>query len=88
MHSFSFPATLTPEKDGLGYTVRFRNLPEAITSGRDRREALEQAAACLEEAIATRKRVIHHSHLGTSRAADEVSDLGDELLSRLEGGNP
>ena len=38
----------------------------------------------LEEAIASRKGVIHHAHLGTSRAAAEVKALGDELLSRLE----
>jgi chromosome partitioning protein len=38
----------------------------------------------LEEAIATRKGVIHHTHLGASHAADEVKALGDELLARLE----
>lgn len=38
----------------------------------------------LEEAIASRQGVIHHKHLGASRAADEVRALGDELLSRLE----
>jgi chromosome partitioning protein len=38
----------------------------------------------LEEAIASRKGVIHHAHLGASRAAVEVKALGDELLSRLE----
>jgi len=38
----------------------------------------------LEEAIATRTGVIHHAHLGASRAADEVKALGDELLARLE----
>jgi chromosome partitioning protein len=40
----------------------------------------------IEEAIATRKGVIHHAHLGASRAADEVRALGDELLRRLEVG--
>jgi chromosome partitioning protein len=38
----------------------------------------------LEEAIASRKGVIHHAHLGSSRAAVEVTALGDEMLSRLE----
>lgn len=28
---FSFPATLTPDLDGGGYVVRFRDSPEAIT---------------------------------------------------------
>jgi len=37
----------------------------------------------LEEAIASRKGVIHHANLGASRAASEVKALGDELLSRL-----
>jgi antitoxin HicB len=54
MHNFSYPATLIREKGTSGFTVRFRDLPEAITSGADRREALEQAADCLEEAIANR----------------------------------
>jgi chromosome partitioning protein len=40
----------------------------------------------IEEAIASRTGVIHHSHLGVSRAAAEVAALGDELLSRLAGG--
>ena len=54
MRSFSYPATLTRERDAGGYTIRFRDLPEAITRGKDRREALEQAADCLEEAVANR----------------------------------
>ncbi len=53
MRRFQYPATLTPEKEG-GFMVRFANLPEAITSGVDRRDALVQAADCLEEAIAGR----------------------------------
>jgi len=39
----------------------------------------------IEEAIASRKGVIHHTNLGSSRAAVEVKALGDELLSRLGG---
>ena len=53
MRSFVYPATLTPEK-GSGFTIQFRDLPEAITSGKDRSDALLQAADCLEEAIAGR----------------------------------
>lgn len=37
----------------------------------------------IEEAIASRQGVIHHKHLGASRARDEVQALGDELLRRL-----
>src|SRR5438094_522900 len=53
MRRFQYPATFTPEKEG-GYMVRFVDLPEAITSGADRIDALAQAADCLEEAIAGR----------------------------------
>ncbi len=53
MRRFQYPAILTPEQTG-GFTVRFVDLPEAITSGIDRRDALVQAAECLEEAIAGR----------------------------------
>ena len=53
MRRFQYPATLTPEKEG-GFMVRFADLPEVITSGADRRDALVQAADCLEEAIAGR----------------------------------
>jgi antitoxin HicB len=53
MRSFVYPARLIPEKRS-GLTVRFPDLPEAITSGEDRVEALRQAADCLEDAIAGR----------------------------------
>src|SRR3990167_7244325 len=53
MRRFQYPATLTAEKEG-GYLVRFADLPEAITSGTDRHDALSQAGDCLEEAIAGR----------------------------------
>ena len=53
MQSFVYPAKLTPEKGG-GFTVQFPDLPEAITSGKDRADALIQAADCLEEAVAGR----------------------------------
>lgn len=53
MRRFQYPATLTRERKG-GFMVRFADLPEAITSGADRGEALVQAPDCLEEAIAGR----------------------------------
>jgi len=53
MRSFIYPATVHAEPGGA-FTVQFRDLPEAITSGRDRPDALLQAADCLEEAIAGR----------------------------------
>ncbi len=53
MWSFTYPAELHPEGGGQ-LTVRFTDLPEAITSGEDRQDALRQAVDCLEEAIAGR----------------------------------
>ncbi len=53
MTDFRYPAVFKPEPQG-GFTVRFRELPEAITHGDDRADALAQAADCLEEAIANR----------------------------------
>ncbi|MUG93905.1 type II toxin-antitoxin system HicB family antitoxin [Scytonema sp. UIC 10036] len=52
MERFSFPVTLTPDKDDGGFVVTFRDVPEAITQGDTVDEALSEAADCLEEAIA------------------------------------
>jgi antitoxin HicB len=52
MRSFVYPAVLMPE--ATGFTVRFPDLPDAITGGEDRPDALVQATDCLEEAIALR----------------------------------
>jgi antitoxin HicB len=51
---FSFPAALTPDLDDGGYVVTFRDLPEAITQGDSIEVALQEAADCIEEAIAAR----------------------------------
>ena len=53
MWSFNYAAERQPE-DGGQLTIRFADLPEAIISGEDRQDALQQAADCLEEAIAGR----------------------------------
>jgi antitoxin HicB len=50
--AFAFAAKLA--KDGDGFVVSFRDLPEALTQGEDRADALAQAADCLDEAIAGR----------------------------------
>ena len=50
---FTYPVTLDAEADGV-FSVSFPDLPEALTHGRDRAEALVQAADCLEEALANR----------------------------------
>ena len=54
MRSFSYPVTLGPDITGRRFTVTFRDLPEAITQGTNRKDALAQAADCLDEAIANR----------------------------------
>jgi antitoxin HicB len=53
MRNFVYPANLIAEKWGE-FTVKFPDLPEAITSGKNRLDALAQASDCLEEAIAAR----------------------------------
>jgi antitoxin HicB len=47
----SYPATLTPDRDE-GFTVTFRDVPEAITEGDSREEALLRAEDALESALA------------------------------------
>src|ERR1700739_4856518 len=47
----AYPADLTPDPDG-GFTVTFRNVPEAITEGDSREEALLRAEDALESALA------------------------------------
>ncbi len=52
MQRFEYAARLERADDGI--TVRFRDLPEAITGGSGEQDALEQAMDCLDEAIAAR----------------------------------
>ena len=52
MERFVYPATLTPDMKDGGFVVTFVDVPEAITQGDDRTDALREAADCLEEAIA------------------------------------
>ena len=47
----AYPATLIPDPDE-GYTVTFRDVPEAITEGDSREEALLRAEDALESALA------------------------------------
>lgn len=50
---FAYPAVLTPETEG-GFTVTFPDLPDAITQGEDRGDAIEMAADCLAETLGAR----------------------------------
>lgn len=56
MQHFIYPALLTPDEQDGGFVVTFPDVPEAITQGEDVSDALQQAADCLEEAIAGRIR--------------------------------
>ena len=47
----AYPATLLPADEG-GFTVTFRDVPEAITEGDSREEALLRAEDALESALA------------------------------------
>ena len=55
LQSFRYPARLNLGNDGA-ITIKFRDLPEAITWGHDTDDALYQAADCIDEAIAGRLR--------------------------------
>ena len=50
---FAYPARLEEEPDGR-YSVTFPDLPDAITQGEDRSDAIEMAADCLAETIGAR----------------------------------
>jgi len=50
---FAYPAHFERELDGR-YTVTFPDLPDAITQGEDRDDALAMAADCLAETIGAR----------------------------------
>jgi predicted RNase H-like HicB family nuclease len=50
----SYSATFVTEENGRGFHVRFPDLPEALTGGRDLDDTREQAADCLAEALAGR----------------------------------
>jgi len=47
----AYPATLIPDRDG-GFTITFRDVPEAITESDTREEALLRAEDALESALA------------------------------------
>src|SRR5438046_1797020 len=50
-NQFIYPASFRKLKEG-GYLIRFIDFPEAITQSKIRKDALNEAIDCLEEAIA------------------------------------
>ena len=86
-------SALNPDLALLGVIINAYDSLPVIT--RQIREEIERAFAekvfatalsksiRIEEAIAQKKGVIHHKHLGSSRVREEVILLGNELLARL-----
>ncbi len=56
MNQFSYPVSFIPDEVDGGFTVIFRDVPEAITQGNTIEECLIEAADCIEEAMAGRIR--------------------------------
>jgi antitoxin HicB len=50
---YSYPARLEPDEEGR-LVVHFPDLPEALTDGADKLEALSEASDCLSTALAAR----------------------------------
>lgn len=73
------PAGLTPDPDG-GFTVTFRDVPEAITEGDSREEAILRAEDALESAltmyIAAKEALPQPSELEAGEAMVPLSALG------------
>jgi len=98
MDQFAYPTQFTPDEGGT-YMVRFRDIPEAITSGHDMADAIEQAADCLQEALAGRlarrvalprpskqrrgERRIPSANLGVFSAMEQSGVNNSELARRL-----
>jgi len=53
---YAYSVVLTPDEEDGGFVVTCPDLPEAVTQGEDRADALEQAADAIEEAVAGRLR--------------------------------
>ena len=69
----AYPAALIPDPDG-GFTVTFRDVPEAITEGDTREEALLRAEDALESALAM------YVAAGEGLPAPSAVELGEELV--------
>jgi antitoxin HicB len=74
MNRFTYPAMLVPDEVDGGFTVLFRDVPEAITQGDTVEECLREAADCLEEAL-----------VGRIRRGDELPipsqfEVGEKLI--------
>ncbi|HEU0215468.1 MAG TPA: type II toxin-antitoxin system HicB family antitoxin, partial [Stellaceae bacterium] len=68
----AYPATLIADPDG-GFTVTFRDVPEAITEGDSREEALLRAEDALESALAMYVAAKQPLPAPSETTADEVA---------------
>lgn len=75
----TYPATFTPEPEG-GFTVTFRDVPEAITCGADRAEALAMARDALETALS------FYVERGAALPVGSPMAEGDEAVALSPGG--
>ena len=48
---WNYPVTLTPDREAGGFVVTMPDVPEVVTQGEDREEALLRAADALETAL-------------------------------------
>jgi antitoxin HicB len=69
----AYPAVLTPDPDG-GFTVTFRDVPEAITEGDTREEALLRGEDALESALAM------YVAAGEPLPAPSAAEPGEEVV--------
>ena len=68
---FCFPVTFTTDEIDGGFTVTFRDLPEAITQGEYTEDALFEAVDCLEEAMRPCVLKDTASHIGRRKTQDK-----------------
>jgi antitoxin HicB len=70
----AYPAALTPDPDG-GSTITFRDVPEAITEGDTREEALPRAEDALDSALAMYIAALEPLPTSSDPKADEETVL-------------
>ena len=71
---YAYPCVLAPEEGG-GFSVRFPDIPEALTCGDDRSESLAMAEDALAAALAA------YVHCGEDIPAPSAADGGQPLVA-------
>jgi len=80
---YAYAVVLTPDHDAGGYVVTCPDLPEIVTQGEARADALEQAADAVEEAVAGRLRRGEEIPVPTAPVAgDEVVALRPVMAAK------